>query len=65
MNNALLQLQMIDNKSTTFHMQDLHASAVPVDEYERIPILNIQSHLICNNTAQRIKALSHICRMGI
>lgn len=65
MNNALFQLQMIDNKSTTFHMQDFHTGATPIDEYERIPILNIKPHLVGDNTAQCIKALSHIRRMRI
>jgi len=46
-------------------MQNLHARARPVDEDERVAVLDIHPHLIRDDAAQGVKALPHIRRMGI
>lgn len=65
MYEAAFQLQMIDDQTAAFHMKDFHACARLVDEDERIAVLHVQTHLVCDDAAQRVEALAHVRRMRI
>lgn len=65
MYEAAFQLQMIDDQTSAFHMKDLHACARLVDEDERVSVLHVETHLVCDDAAQRVEALAHVCRMRI
>ncbi len=64
MYEAAFQLQMID-QTAAFHMKDLHACARLVDEDERVAVLYVETHLVCDDAAQRVEALAHVRRMRI
>ncbi len=59
------QLQMIDDQTAAFHMKDLHACARLVDEDERVSVLYVETHLVCDDAAQRVESLAHVRRMQI
>ena len=65
MYEPLFKLEMIDDQAATLHMKNLHTHTIPVDEDKGIPILNIKTHLVCDDSAQCVEALPHICRMRI
>ena len=65
MYEPLFKLEMIDDQTATLHMKDLHTRTIPVDEDKGIPVLNIKTHLVCDDSAQCIEALPHIGRMRI
>lgn len=65
MYEAAFQLQIIDDQTAAFHMKDLHACARLVDEDERVSVLHVEPHLVCDDAAQRVEALAHIRRMRI
>lgn len=65
MDISAFKLEMIYHQTATLNMKDLHACTVPVDEDECIPILDIATHLVCNDAAQCVEALPHISRMRI
>ena len=65
MYEAAFQLQMIDDQTSAFHMKDLHACARLVDEDERVSVLHVETHLVCDDAAQRVEALAHVRRMRI
>lgn len=48
-----------------FHMTELHACARHVDEDERVAVLRVETHLVCDDAAQRVGALAHVRRMRI
>lgn len=56
---------MIDDQTAAFHMKDLHACARLVDEDERVSVLHVETHLVCEDAAQRVEALAHVRRMRI
>lgn len=56
---------MIDDQTAAFHMKDLHACARLVDEDECIAVLHVETHLVCDDAAQRVEALAHVRRMRI
>ena len=65
MYEAAFQLQMIYDQTAVFHMKDLHARARLVDEDERVAVLYVETHLVCDDAAQRVETLPHVRRMRI
>lgn len=65
MYEAAFQLQMIYDQTAVFHMKDLHARARLVDEDERVAVLYVEPHLVCDDAAQRVETLPHVRRMRI
>lgn len=65
MYEAAFQLQMIDDQTAAFHMKDLYACARLVDEDERVSVLYVETHLACDDAAQRVETLQHVRRMRI
>jgi hypothetical protein len=56
---------VINYQAAILHVKYLHGGTKLVDEDKCIPILNIHSHLIGNNTTKGIEALAHIGRIRI
>lgn len=65
MYEAAFKLQMIDDQTAAFHMKDLHACARHVDEDEHAVVLHVETHLVGDDTAQRVEAIAHVRRMRI
>lgn len=51
--------------NAAFHMTDLHACARHVDEDEHADILQVETHLVGDDAAQRVEVLAHVRRMRI
>ena len=62
---ATLQFEVVDDQPATLHMKDLHRRARLVDEDERVTVLHVAPHLIADDTAERIEALSHVGGMRV
>lgn len=60
MDIALLQLEVVDDQATAFHMEDLHGRARLVHEDERVSVLDVAPHLVGHNAAERVEALAHV-----
>lgn len=56
----LLQLHVVNDQAAELHVQDFHAGQCAVDEDEGVTLLDVLMHLVLNDTAERVKALSHI-----
>ena len=56
---------MIDDQTAAFHMKDLHACARHVDEDEHADILQVETHLVGDDAAQRVEVLAYVRRMRI
>jgi len=56
---------VINDQTGIFHVEDLHHIQIPVHEDKHCSIPDILVHRGSNNTAQRIKAFSHIYRQRI
>ena len=54
------QLQVIDDQTTTLHVQNLHAGAESVYEDEHLAILHIAMHQVGHHPAKGIETLPHI-----
>ena len=65
MDVATLQFEVVDDQPATLHMKDLHRRARLVDEDERVTVLHVAPHLIADDTAERIEALSHVGGMRV
>ena len=65
MYEAAFKLQMIDDQTAAFHMKDLHACARHVDEDEHADILQVETHLVGDDAAQRVEVLAYVRRMRI
>ena len=51
---------MIDDQTAAFHMKDLHACARHVDEDEHADILQVETHLVGDDAAQRVEVLAYV-----
>ena len=60
MDVSLLQLEIVDDQTPAFHMQDLHRRARLVHEDERVPVPDIPPHLVGHDAAERVEALAHV-----
>lgn len=60
-----LKLEVIDDQAAALHMKDLHRSAGLVDEDERVAVLNVASHLVGDDAAERVEALAHVRGMRV
>jgi len=57
---AGFQLQVVNDKTATFHVQHLHAGTGTVDENEHITVLHVAVHQVGNDPAQGVETLPHV-----
>lgn len=56
---------MVNNKASTFHVQDFHTGTGSVYKDKNISVLYILPHLVGHHSTEGVKTTTHICGMSI